>query len=318
MTVRVQAVGECMLEIVRSAHGARLGYAGDTFNTAVYLSRVARELGVEVDVRYLTGVGVDAESRRMRDRWRELGVGDDAIAVPGATLGAYLIDTDGAGERSFTYWRSDSAASRVFRDAAWIERLGADYVYLSGVSLQLMAPHVRVDLVGRLRQLRRQGATVAFDSNYRPSGWPDVQTARTAMAEVMRECDLALVTLEDEVALGACHDATSCAARLAALGVPEFVVKLGADGALVQSAGQGLTHVPTTRRAAVDTTGAGDSFNGAYLAARAGAYPALAAAQVANRVAGDVVTRRGAIVDTEPLDPSACQERQEPGGSTRG
>ncbi len=303
MSTRVQAVGECMLEIARTEDGVALGYAGDTYNTAVYASRVAGELGVELDVRFLTGVGVDDESRRMRDRWRQLGVGDDAIAVPGATPGIYLITTDDEGERTFTYWRSQSAASRLFTRVDWMEQLGADYLYLSGVTLQLMPLPVRIALIDRLRTLRGQGTKVVFDSNYRPSGWPDVTAASAAMASVLRVCDLALVTLEDEIALGSCHDASSCAAHLAALGVPEIVVKLGADGALVRTATDGLIHVQTTPRVAVDTTGAGDSFNGAYLVARLGGYPAMEAAHLANRLAGDVVTRRGAIVDTEPLTP---------------
>jgi len=303
MSIRVQAVGECMLEIARTEGGVALGYAGDTYNTAVYASRIAGELGVELDVRFLSGVGVDDESRRMRDRWRQLGVGDDAIAVPGATPGIYLISTDDEGERTFTYWRNQSAASQLFARADWMEELSADYVYLSGVTLQLMPLHVRIALVERLRQLRGQGSKVVFDSNYRPSGWPDVTSAQAAMTSVLGECDLALVTLEDEVALGACHDATSCAANLTALGVPEIAVKLGADGVMVKTRTDGVIHVRTNPRTAVDTTGAGDSFNGAYLAAKVAGFPAMEAAHLANRIAGDVVTRRGAIVPTQPLAP---------------
>ena len=223
--------------------------------------------------------------------------------VPGATPGIYLIATDSEGERTFTYWRGDSAASRLFSRVDWMEKLGADYVYLSGVTLQLMPLHVRVALVERLRQLRGQGTKVLFDSNYRPSGWPDVSSARAAMTSVLRECDLALVTLEDEVSLGTCQDATTCAANLSALGVPEIVVKLGADGVLLRTRTDGVINVRTTPRAAVDTSGAGDSFNGAYLAARVAGYPAMEASHLANRIAGDVVTRRGAIVPTEPLAP---------------
>ena len=309
MTVRVQAVGECMLEIARTEDGVTLGYAGDTYNTAVYLTRVAGDLGVEMDVRFLTGVGLDDESQRMRDRWQQLGVGDDAIAIPGATPGIYLITTDTEGERTFTYWRGDSAAARLFTDVDWMEHLGADYVYLSGVTLQLMPLQVRIALVERLRQLRAQGTKVVFDSNYRPSGWSDVTSASAAMTSVLRECDLALVTLEDEVALGACHDATSCAAHLTELGVSEIAVKLGADGVLLKTRIDGVIHVRTHPRTALDTTGAGDSFNGAYLAAKVAGYPAMEAAHLANRIAGDVVTRRGAIVHTEPLAPLGREVR---------
>jgi 2-dehydro-3-deoxygluconokinase len=122
------------------------------------------------------------------------------------------------------------------------------------------------------------------------------------MTLLLRECDLALVTLEDEVALGACTDVTSCAARLARAGVGEAVVKVGRDGAYVMDDAGRLTHVPTTPVVARDTTAAGDSFNGAYLAARIGGYPPVDAAQAGNHIAGHVVTQPGAIVaiDTMP------------------
>ena len=90
----------------------------------------------------------------MRELWRHLGVREDAIAVPGATPGIYLIATDDDGERTFTYWRSQSAASRLFTRVDWMEQLGADYLYLSGVSLQLMPLPVRIALIERLRTLR--------------------------------------------------------------------------------------------------------------------------------------------------------------------
>src|SRR5919197_4922036 len=68
---RVLCVGECMLELTHTGERTlRLDFAGDTYNTAVYLRRVATELGVEAEVGYLTGLGVDPYSRAMRDAWR--------------------------------------------------------------------------------------------------------------------------------------------------------------------------------------------------------------------------------------------------------
>jgi 2-dehydro-3-deoxygluconokinase len=92
-------------------------------------------------------------------------------------------------------------------------------------------------------------------------------------------------------------DAAACAARLHALGVPEVVVKLGADGAYV-STSDGVIAVPAaTVGRVVDTTGAGDAFGATYLAMRLhGAAPAPAAGEAA-RVAAAVVERPGGIVD---------------------
>ncbi len=295
--IDVQCVGECMLEIARGPKGvASLGYAGDTYNTAVYLTRMADQLGSPVGVRFLTGVGDDTESALMRARWRDEGVGDDSLVVPGATLGAYLITTDTEGERSFTYWRTRSAAAQLFAGTDWLDHLGGDYIYLSGVSVQLMSPMALDALVERLGGLRRAGVRVVFDSNFRPAGWPDAAIAQHAMAAILQVCDIALVTLEDELAMGTCCDVPSCLSRLAALGVHEAVVKVGREGAWVHS-DTSTTHVPTQAVIAIDTTGAGDSFNGAYLAGRLAGVLPTDATHLGNQLAGHVVANAGAIVD---------------------
>ena len=297
----VQCVGECMVELTRAGgDSARISYSGDTYNTAVYLERVATQLGAPLDVRFLSGVGADPESDLMRARWRQEGLGDDALVVAGSAPGMYLIDTDDEGERTFTYWRGESAAAQMFAGTDWIDQVRGDVVYLSGITLQLMPYAVREALVWRLQTLREQGTRVAFDSNFRHLGWPSPAEAALAMAEVLAVCDIALVTLDDEIALGAAVDLTSCSARLADLGVAEMAIKVGAEGAWVGT-GRDLTHVPIEPLVPVDTTAAGDSFNGGYLAARLSGLPAVDAARVGNAVAGRVVGERGAIIGPERM-----------------
>lgn len=298
---KFQAVGECMVEIVRVATGkALVGYSGDTYNTAVYVHRVGAALDVEIDTRFLSGIGNDPESDLMAARWAAEGIAGDTVVVPGASPGLYLISTDDAGERSFSYWRENSAAAQVFSGTDWIERLEAPTVYLSGISLQLMSPPSRRELRDRLADLRARGTRVVFDSNYRPTGWRDVREARSAMAGLLRLTDVALVTLDDEIALGTCDDVESCADRLRRLGVNEIVVKVGAQGVWVLD-GDDLVHVPSQPVVPVDTTAAGDSFNGGYLAARAAGASPVDAACLGNTLAGQVVRYPGAIIAREQM-----------------
>lgn len=300
--VTVQVIGECMVEVSRDANNAaQISYAGDTYNVAIYLHRVAAALKVPTCVRYLTGVGDDHESGLMRARWGAEGIQDDAVVVPGTGPGLYLISTDPGGERSFVYWRHESAAARLFREPDWVERVHGSRVYLSGISVQLMSPSSREALLARLVELRRLGTRVAFDSNFREAGWSSTSHARSVMDQFAAVADVALVTLADEVALGGCTDVPSCARRLQDLGVSEVVVKNGADGAWV-SEGSGLVHVGTLPVKAVDTTAAGDSFNGAYLAGRGAGLGPIAAAVLGNQLAREVVGYPGAILpdDTMP------------------
>lgn len=82
--IRALCVGECMIELSRVDDSTmRIGYAGDTYNTAVYLRRTADALGVELDVGYLTGLGSDEFSADMRAAWAGESVGDRSVPVAG-------------------------------------------------------------------------------------------------------------------------------------------------------------------------------------------------------------------------------------------
>jgi 2-dehydro-3-deoxygluconokinase len=107
-SIRVAAVGECMVELSHAGDGLlRRGWGGDTLNTAVYLAR----LGVAVD--YITALGDDPLSDEMVAAWRAEGVGTARVVrVPGRLPGLYLITTDAAGQRRFDYWRAGAGALR--------------------------------------------------------------------------------------------------------------------------------------------------------------------------------------------------------------
>jgi len=51
-----------------------LGFAGDAYDTVVYLTRSARALGVDVEVRCLYGLGDDVHSDLMRASWHREGM----------------------------------------------------------------------------------------------------------------------------------------------------------------------------------------------------------------------------------------------------
>jgi len=273
-----------------------LSYAGDTYNTAVYLRRTAAALGVPVDVGFLTGLGDDEYSEDMRAAWVAEGVTDNALLVRDHLPGLYMVRVDERGERRFAYWRSDSAARELFSGNDWIDHLDGDVVHLSGITLQLAAPKTRDALIDKLDTLRGRGARISFDTNYRPAGWHSADEAGEAMDQISRVASIVFATLDDEIAMHGSRTPTECAQRLAGLGVEEVVVKTGAEGAQVLVRGQ-LRHVPARHvEQVVDTTAAGDSFAGAYLAASIAGMDSSAAATIAVEVAGTVVAHPGAII----------------------
>ncbi len=270
MRGRIACIGEGMIELSQidlAAERARIGFAGDTLNTAIYLSR----LGASVS--YVTRLGLDGFSARMLDMLAAEGI--DATLVgrhPTRLPGLYAVELDAAGERSFRYWRESSAARTLFTEGApgLGDLDGFDVVYLSGITLAILAEPVRDALIDRLAACKAQGATVVFDSNYRPRLWPDAATARAAFDAMWAASSIALPSMDDEEALWPELDEAALLDRLWRLGLREIAMKRGAKGPVLRTAdGVRELALPPVGRV-VDTTGAGDSFNAGYLAARAG------------------------------------------------
>lgn len=306
MQGRVVAIGECMLELsANTAGGWLLGYAGDTFNTALYLARLG------VDVAYLTALGTDPFSAELLRDWQNEGVDTGLVLTDASRLpGLYAIRTDSFGERSFYYWREAAAARRLFDlpgiDASLKAAEGAGLLYLSGITLSLFGPDERARIVALAVAVREHGGAVAFDPNYRPRGWASADLARAAIAEIAPHVTIALPTFEDEAVLHGDYDPQATLARWRTLGASDIAVKLGPRGALV-AIGDGGKLVPAPAHVKpVDTTGAGDAFNAAYLAARFRGAASIDAARHGHRLAGEVVRHPGAIIP-RPIMPDLAE-----------
>jgi len=302
--LRVAAVGECMLELRhRDERLLELGFAGDSFNTALYMARCNQRERLTVD--YVTALGTDPYSEAMLQSWREEGIGAGAVALlPGKLPGLYFIRTDPKGERRFFYYRSAAAARELFRDAATDRLLAAlsgyDVLYFTAITLSILDGVARNRFHAALVAARAAGRLVAFDSNYRPAGWADVTTARAAIAPFLDVIGLALPTFEDEQELWGDAAPADTLARYTARKI-EVCIKRGGDGCLLDDG----TVVPVPQRVApVDTTAAGDAFNAAYLTARLAGHSPAEAARAGHILAATVIQHRGAIMPRDASIPA--------------
>lgn len=293
---RLVSIGECMIEMSGGTGGEyRMGFAGDTLNAAYY---ARAGLGDEWQVDYLSAVGDDLYSDQMRDFLQSRNIGTAHMrTIPGKRPGLYLIH-QADGDRHFTYWRESSAARLLADDPAKLDAglAGAELIYFSGISLAILGEPARNRLYEALDRARDAGAKIAFDPNVRPALWTSADAMKAEITRAARHCDFAFPTLSDEKGLFGDADAEACAARYRDWGVGEVIVRNGAENALVASDG-GAVSVPAEKVPnPLDPTGAGDSFSGAYLAARLSGLPVEAAAKQAHRVAAIVIQHPGALV----------------------
>ena len=290
----VACIGECMIELKQAASGLySRGFGGDTLNTAVYLAR----LGVAVD--YITALGDDPLSDEMIAGWQAEGVGTANVArLKGKLPGLYMIATDDKGERRFYHWR-ESAAARSLLDLAETEALlqslsRYDLVYLSAISLSIYTEHGRKRLFAALRDARQRGTRIAFDTNFRARGWPDLDIARRVFREAFETADITLASTEDLLPLYPNEGAEGLLAKIPG---GEVILKLAEPASILRvgCASCRIVAEPVTAPI-VDTTAAGDSFAAAYLAARLGGAEPEQAARAGHRLAGLVVCHPGAII----------------------
>ena len=297
MNLHLLAIGEVMAEIRREpAAGFRVGFAGDTFNTAVYC---AREFGPSARIGYCTRVGCDPLSLAFLNAAKDEGIDVSQVGFDRErNIGIYAVSTDDTGERSFHYWRGDSAARRLFASGETLDSLpAASVVYLSGITLAILHPSARRRLIAHLRDLRGRGAChVAFDSNYRPQLWEDAATARRSVREMWRVADIALPSVDDEIALFGDADEEAAIARFAAAELRACAIKRGARGPVSPRLARDAHPEFAPSPDVVDTTAAGDSFNGGYLAAFLRGEDERRCLLAGHEIASRVVGAPGALI----------------------
>jgi 2-dehydro-3-deoxygluconokinase len=293
---RVVALGECMVELAPAGEGLyRLGFAGDTFNTAWYLRRL---LPPAWTIAYGTCVGTDVVSERMLAFMAEAGIATEAVRrVPDRTVGLYMIDLRD-GERSFSYWRSSSAARLLAADGGWLRRAlaGAELVFLSGITLAVVPPGDRPGLLAALREARARGSTIAFDPNLRPKLWPDAATMRAAVGAAAAISDVLLPSFEDERTFFGDPSPAATIDRYRGHGAGTVVVKNGPGAIRAWDGAEGDAAFVPAKVEVRDTTAAGDSFNAGFLSTRLTGGGMAEAIQRGADLAGHVCRFPGALV----------------------
>lgn len=297
------SAGECMLEMATLANGDfRLGFAGDTLNTAWYARAcLPRDTW---DVAYFTRLGTDPYSAKMKAFFAENGIDTRFVSAdPVRQPGLYLIEIKD-GERSFTYWRSQSAAKLLADDAEVLEAAfaAADVVYFSAITLAILSPERRETFVAAVMAARKAGKLTVFDTNIRLRLWESAEFMKASITAAAASAEIVLPSFDDEAAVFGDTSLEACAERYRAAGAGTVVVKNG-GGPMLALGPEGILRVDGVEKVQpVDTTGAGDSFNGGFLAALAEGADLRVAMARGHAVSSRVIMQRGALM---PMDEAA-------------
>ncbi len=269
-------------------------------SSAIFACGVAR-LGLRTA--FVGVVGDDPMGRFMLDAMRARGVDVTGCRVDRAVpTGASVILTSGTDRAILTA----PGTVPLLRDDDIPEALVARARHLHVGSVFLLDA-LRPRLAGRLAAARRAGLTTSADCN-----WDPRETWDGGLWDVLRETDVFLPNAAEAARIAGTDDVEAAARALVAAGPSLVAVKYGTDGAFAVERDGTLTRVPALAVEAVDTTGAGDSFDAGFIAGfldgrsvrdclalgvaagslstlgigGTGAQPTLAAAEAAARAAG--------------------------------
>ena len=299
--MKITTIGEVLIDLTQMENDA----TGDPCFVAhpggapANVAAAAAKLGCESS--FVGCIGDDSFGRFLRNTLENCGVGTTGLQTTDmASTTIALVTHDGGGERSFSFLRKPGADQLINEELACDAVRGTGILHFGSVSLT--DEPCRSATVAAVKAAKESGSLISYDPNYRDTLWPDTETAKIHIREVLPLCDIVKISEEEIKLLTDEVFAAVAAEKLFKQGIKLIIVTLGSKGALWYFDGQcGI--VEGFRSKVADTNGAGDTFWGAVLSciARHGGLSDLKPEDIAkfvkfaNMAASLSVRKHGAI-----------------------
>jgi 2-dehydro-3-deoxygluconokinase len=290
-TIDILTIGEPLVEFAEVERaGERLylpGHGGDVSNTAVAAARQGAKAAI------FTALGSDSFGADFLKLWDREGVDRSSVLVrPEGRTGAYFISYSEDGH-VFSYARAGSAASLVQINELPLRQIASSRIlHASGIS-QAISDSCADAVFAAIRHARESGTTISYDTNLRLRLWP-LDRARAVIHGAVALSDIALPGLDDAQQLTGLERPEDICGFYLSLGCRVVALTMGKSGTMV-AAGERREVMPARPVAAVDATGAGDTFDGAFLSEWLVDGDPFRAAAYANAAAALSTLGRGAV-----------------------
>lgn len=288
MNAKLLCLGEPLVEFNRRTDGTPVqGFGGDVSNCAVAAQRSGLSSAV------WTAIGSDRFGDALLEMWIKEGVSTGLVRRRGdAPTGVYFVEHDEMGHH-FTYERAGSAASLMqWQPECKNDLAEYDILHLSGISQAISGSACDFGVCA-IESARAQGITVSYDTNLRLALWP-LSRARAVIMAAVGMSDIVLPGFDDAVLLTGLEDPNAVVSAILSTGPKIVALTLGAQGALIATPNR-RELIAAPKVGAIDATGAGDCFDGAFLAEWHRTGDPFAAGRYAVLAAALSTTRTGAV-----------------------
>ena len=306
----ITALGELLIDYTpagKSASGMDL-FEQNPGGAPANVLACASKLGQKTA--FIGKIGMDMQGEFLRKTLQDAQINTDGLISDErffTTLA--FVNLKENGERSFSFARNPGADMEIRKKDIDLSIIRNSRIFHFG-SLSLTDDPAREATYFALEEAKKVNCTISYDPNYRPLLWKSRELAKEQIRAVLPYVDLIKLSDEETELLTDHADPETAARFLVDAGIKLAAVTLGKSGALIATK-EGCVTIPGLVVEAVDTTGAGDAFWGAFLYSvgeliekidEINLSKAKEIAKFANAAAAYCVTKRGAI----PAMPALC------------
>ena len=298
MKINVCSIGEAMIEISNIKNSLyNQSFAGDTLNFCNYLDKK------KLNAFFLSAIGKSEINQSLLDFVKSKNISTKYIKqINQFEIGLYLIKNKDNGEKQFFYWRDESAAKQYFNNIDFLnlykELKNFDYIYFSGITLSIIHISKLNNFIKLLKLLKRKKIKIVFDFNIRPSRW-NKKNLNIFLDSVLKFVDICFLSGEDMNYWKNKNDIKSYEQIVRKYKLKHSIFRKNAKFTYVFLNKTRYVFKNKLLKRVVDTSGAGDGFNAAYLSNFIVNNDPVLALKAGSSLGSKIVMKKGAIVDVK-------------------
>ena len=298
MKINVCSIGEAMIEISNIKNSLyNQSFAGDTLNFCNYLDKK------KLNAFFLSAIGKSEINQSLLDFVKSKKISTKYIKkINQFEVGLYLIKNKDNGEKQFFYWRDESAAKHYFNNIDFLnlykELKNFDYIYFSGITLSIIHISKLNNFIKLLKLLKSKKIKIVFDFNIRPSRW-NKKNLNIFLDSVLKFVDICFLSGEDMNYWKNKNNIKSYEQIVRKYKLKHSIFRKNAKFTYVFLNKTRYVFRNKLLKKVVDTSGAGDGFNAAYLSNFIVNNDPLLALKAGSSLGSKIVMKKGAIVDVK-------------------